>query len=217
MLSSFLYSHHALLLEGESHLVFENIKKTFEDEGFLYIGNPDIVFLFYQKFGILESRQIIEMSSVSPVKEEKRRIIVGFESITPEAQNALLKVLEDPVPHTHFIFVVRAVGGLLPTLRSRFLLVQGASRQNSSEKKALAFLKADFNQKMKIIDELLQVYKTTESKNEMQDFVESVYIQTEKTKENIYFLNMVAKILTYLPDKSSSPKILLESLVLSSI
>jgi DNA polymerase-3 subunit delta' len=46
-------------------------------------------------------------------------LIDQAETLTAEAQNALLKMIEEPPPQTHFILVTDAIEALLPTVQSR--------------------------------------------------------------------------------------------------
>jgi DNA polymerase-3 subunit delta' len=53
--------------------------------------------------------------------EGRRRVVVidNAHTMTPPAQNALLKTLEEPPPSSMLVLVTPAPGGLLPTIRSR--------------------------------------------------------------------------------------------------
>ena len=46
-------------------------------------------------------------------------VLTDMDRLTPEAQNALLKTLEEPPPHTYIIGTTHTPEALLPTVRSR--------------------------------------------------------------------------------------------------
>lgn len=51
-------------------------------------------------------------------------IMIAANVFTLEAQNALLKVIEDGAPHTFFIIITRSAEALIPTVRSRCALMK---------------------------------------------------------------------------------------------
>ncbi len=51
-------------------------------------------------------------------------VLTDIDRLTPEAQNALLKTLEEPPPHTYIIGTTRIPESLLPTIRSRMSVVR---------------------------------------------------------------------------------------------
>jgi DNA polymerase III subunit delta' len=61
---------------------------------------------------------------LKPVSGDRKIFIIKAFSITHEAQNSLLKTLEDPVPGTGFILLIPCADRLLPTLRSRFFVIK---------------------------------------------------------------------------------------------
>lgn len=65
-------------------------------------------------------RDAIERSAYRPFEGRRRVVIVDdADALMPEAQNALLKTLEEPPPASTFILVTSRPDVLLPTVRSR--------------------------------------------------------------------------------------------------
>ncbi len=65
-------------------------------------------------------RDAIERSAYRPFEGRRRVVIIdGADGVLPEAQNALLKTLEEPPPASTFILVTSRPDMLLPTVRSR--------------------------------------------------------------------------------------------------
>jgi hypothetical protein len=73
------------------------------------------------KFGKGDVRALIEKAYIKPAIGNKQLIVVYLNSITVEAQQALLKILEEPPSSTAFVFCVPTDLYLLPTLLSRFM------------------------------------------------------------------------------------------------
>ncbi len=71
---------------------------------------------------IAQIRALQERLSFKPLEAKTRFIFIcGADAMNPQAQNALLKTLEEPPPATVLILISSAPGQLLPTIRSRCL------------------------------------------------------------------------------------------------
>lgn len=66
-------------------------------------------------------RELILMPRNSPAKAG---VLTDIDRATTEAQNALLKTLEEPPPHTYIIGTTNLPEALLPTVRSRMSVVR---------------------------------------------------------------------------------------------
>jgi DNA polymerase-3 subunit delta' len=65
-------------------------------------------------------RAAIDRAVYRPFEGRRRTAIIdGADALTPQAQNALLKTLEEPLPASVFILVTSTPDALLPTVRSR--------------------------------------------------------------------------------------------------
>jgi len=70
--------------------------------------------------GIDTVRDIIKNSQYLPIEGEKRAWIIDeVHKMTNDAQNALLKLLEDSLPHVYFLLCTTEPQKLLPTIRGR--------------------------------------------------------------------------------------------------
>lgn len=87
-------------------------------EGMRTEANPDIYLRSYASFGIDEAREIRDRS-LSRAVGDRRAFILTMPGMTNEAQNALLKTLEEPAGESFFFIIIPAPEMLLPTLRSR--------------------------------------------------------------------------------------------------
>lgn len=76
-----------------------------------------------KQISVMQIRQLATQLRTHPIR---RRVITikNAESMTEEAQNALLKVLEEPPLRTHFIINATHIGSLLPTIVSRCQVFQ---------------------------------------------------------------------------------------------
>ncbi|MBT1704806.1 ATP-binding protein [Chryseosolibacter indicus] len=139
-------SKNAKFVHPDTHFVFplSNVKGDKDEERF----KADILklwrsFLLEQPFGNLddwtnhyggedkqalisreESREIIKTLSLKPFESKNKIMIIWQpELMHPSAANGILKILEEPPPHTFFILVTNAADKLLPTIISRTQIV----------------------------------------------------------------------------------------------
>lgn len=79
-------------------------------------------------------QEALHLPIVSPVRVY---ILDEAHQLTKDAQNALLKILEEPPPHVHFILCTTDPQNLIPTIRSRVLSLQVSTL---SEKEAFRLM-----------------------------------------------------------------------------
>lgn len=76
------------------------------------------------RLGIADARAWMEWLSRVPYEATRRILVVeDAERLTREAQNALLKLLEEPPPAAHIVLITARPLKLIPTVRSRLLPV----------------------------------------------------------------------------------------------
>ena len=108
--------HHANLLVGSRSWARSKIPEHEQVLG------PDTLLYEYDRMSISDVRRLIHETNLRPEVREYRTFIIMCDSILQEAQNALLKLFEEPNNHTVFFLVVPREDLLLPTLRSRLFL-----------------------------------------------------------------------------------------------
>lgn len=87
-----------------------------------------------QHIGIGDIRAFQKQLSLAPLASpSKVGIIPHAELLTIEAQNAMLKLLEEPPPHTYIICQTPTRDTLLPTVASRCEIIDGGSNATSQD------------------------------------------------------------------------------------
>ncbi|MDP4118616.1 MAG: DNA polymerase III subunit delta' C-terminal domain-containing protein [Bacillota bacterium] len=86
--------------------------------------HPDIEYILPEedkkKIGVDVVRKMIADIYVRPYTSEKKVIVINdFEIAMPQAQNAILKVLEEPPEYVVFLLTVSSVKDMLDTVKSR--------------------------------------------------------------------------------------------------
>ncbi len=134
-------------------------------------------------------REIINFCNKSSISGAKIVLITEFENATPEAQNALLKTLEEPQKRVFIILTTSEVSKVLPTIVSRTKVITFLKLPSNQFKETFPMfnLKEDyFLIRDKIIDDLYNVEK---------DFIERMY-KALSEKDTLMLLDLSSEIST---------------------
>jgi DNA polymerase III delta prime subunit len=101
-------------------------------------------------FGIDEARNLKDLSGERSFGGDHYNFVIVTRSITEEAQNAILKLFEDPPVGAVFYLVIPSKTRLLPTLRSRLFLKHNRSN-SKTEDLANQFLRFGYKERMEWI------------------------------------------------------------------
>lgn len=206
-------THHAVVLEGAGKSGVAWAKKYIQETLELEIeANPDILFIEQERFSIADARVLKERASQSPFGSAQVFIIIS-ERILREAQNALLKLLEEPAPNTHFIIIVPSMKGLLSTVQSRLTYGGRVLEDLQEHVFAKAFIEASIGERVRMLEPLIKKKERTRARN----IVDALEIQLHENgvQKNQQALQEVVFVRNYLADTSSSLKMLLEHLALT--
>jgi hypothetical protein len=172
----------------------------------------EVVDRFINKFGIDDARELIHLAHNRPSHGDEIFFVVRTSFVTHEAQNALLKVLEDPPLSTKFVFVLPPDFILLPTLKSRFnfrnLIDKGSDFSDDVFK---IFLKKDYKDRLAEIERAIKgkdIVWQRSIKNGLIRYLASSGKDNDKLAKLEYICRM---LLT----RGASNKMLLEHLALT--
>jgi hypothetical protein len=171
-------AHHAYVWSGEADAGIEAALAFSEREfGLTRTGNPDLTVLRFQTFSVNEARALQGFAAGAPTKGEHRVIIVSAARLFGPAQNALLKLFEEPPAHLTLILIVPADGTLLPTMRSRVMpLPQSGPVKSIIGEATTEFLKADAAGRTKLITKLLERAKSDKDTEKQAARVEALHL-----------------------------------------
>jgi DNA polymerase III delta prime subunit len=122
------------------------------------IGPEDTHTFVFPDGSVDEMRQLQARAVLAP-RGKHALFMVHCGQLSTQAQNALLKLLEDGVPHACFVLSVPSVRLLLPTILSRVqVLTVQTSRDASMDMRAREILHAHAYERIKYSAELLDGY-----------------------------------------------------------
>lgn len=213
--------HHAYVIEGGEDSK-DKLLTYIEGLGITVVGNPDVHIREYDVFGIDDGRALQALESKRAAAGDTKIFIIQINSMTREAQNALLKTFEEPTAGTHFFLLIPSSGILLETLLSRVQRIDmGMSAGTTSSSSAFAkqFLVSSAAERLALITDIIEAKDKQEALSLVNGLEQELYEQSTLGKnisgvENISTeaFESLQSVRSYLHDRSSSVKILLEHL-----
>ena len=220
--------HHAFVIEAGAEEGIEAASAWAKEHlGMKMRGNPDVVVQRYGLLSVEEARGVAELAAGAPFAGEHKVVIIAASRAYHEAQNALLKLFEEPPRGTYLFLIMPSLGGLLPTLRSRIQVLDshvGPTRSYIPEA-AEEFMKASKEKRSAMIKKLTSG-RDEEERRELRDEaialvngIEQIAYNTskaspQKLQEHAALLSDIATLRGHLHDRSAPVKMILEHLSL---
>ncbi|HUO50526.1 MAG TPA: hypothetical protein VMU25_03145 [Candidatus Paceibacterota bacterium] len=191
------------------------ITKLLEKEGVRIVGNPDVYEHSYTHFGVEEARELSSRAQARGIGG-RRVFIITAAHMTTEAQNALLKTLEEPSGNALFFLVVPSPEMLLPTLRSRASLFEIEETSAESAIDVRVFLKAAPEDRIEMLKPLLD--KTDDDRRDLGSGIAFLAALERELSTHADVstegLETVYRARKYWADKGALGKVLLEQVAL---
>jgi len=204
--------HHGYLLAGD----FERQKKAAYDAARVILNSenpeahPDFFYAEYGLFGIEDSLILRQRAGNRPFSGESKVFILQVFSFSREAENALLKLFEEPTSGTYFFLIVPYIHTVIPTLLSRLIIIKpGEGRGVPAGDLSLAkeFLSSSSKKRFDIISAL------KEDKEKTISFLNTLEVSLDEVKSREE-LEELMRSRGYILDRAPSLKMILEHLAL---
>ncbi len=191
-----------------------------KQEGTAVSGNPDVYIRIYGQFGIDDAHDLTARAVGRATGDQGRTFVISASGMTTEAQNALLKTIEDPPGDARFFFVIPSPETLLATVRSRAQMHSFDETDQEGEeaaRNAAAFLAALPAKRLDLLKPLLE--KGEDDKRDVGAviaFLSSLEIVLssfphQRSRDGLHAIYQARK---YMGDKGALVKPLLESVAL---
>jgi len=126
--------HHAFLIVGDRAQNFEALRHGLREKVLKEkIHSADIWSRTYESLNIDDAREIKEVQGTRP-NGSRRHMLISLMTIQSEAQNSLLKLFEEPSSDTTFYVCAEATEIFLPTVLSRFYVVESGGELSDTAK-----------------------------------------------------------------------------------
>ncbi len=218
--------HHAYFLEGDYDILIPNLLEYLKTDNDLTDEN-----ILINKIPVIYIENSREIKNNQLMKSDGPKIIIiPFDRIILAAQHALLKTLEEPTENTHFFFINRNSNALLPTIKSRMLILKqhGRSETKNDDNLAYDYLTSDYYGRSELLKDLIAQARGEDDENDEEKasakrllvrFLDSLErILSEKIQsQNYEYAKPIEAIISAkrdLEDASPSIKIIFEHLAL---
>lgn len=214
--------HHAFVIEAEAEEGIEAAQAWAKKElGMILERNPDVSTLRYGLFSVADARKVAEVIAGAPFAGKHKVVIIAASRAYHEAQNALLKIFEEPPAGIYLFLVLPTLGSLLPTLRSRVHVLASHVGHPMSyiPEEVQEFMKASKEKRSALIKKLATGRDDEERREHREEAIALVNGIEEALRRNgleqyAATLREIAIFRGHLYDRSAPVKMILEHLSL---
>ena len=213
---------HAYLLAGDLESLRFGVRDFLsKDIGVKIENNTDCLFEEFESFGIDESRRLKGLQANKGFSGANRYFVVSTSFFTVEAQNALLKMFEEPRDGVFIFLIVPTLDMVIDTLLSR-LQVVGVPDVSVKDKDSIKepfynFVTMTISERLKIIKKLTLDKEKKQAKIKalkLLDVVEERIAKDIKKPDIAQALEEIIFARKYLYGRSPSLKMILEHIAL---
>lgn len=218
--------YHSYVVEGNPEEIVYLLRIYLEERGDINKRSPDVLLNLYDAFNIEDGHNIKDWHKNKGVDGKKKVCIIGAKFINREAEQSLLKIIEEPMDDTHFFIVVPDASLLAETILSRVHLIKNLKRDNNFEDKiAGEFIKANPKERIEKVAEIIKEFKDNENSGGLRYYAISLVngierIVYEKWKKDLnnkdfkFILNELKNCRGFLSTPGAAVKMILEHIAL---
>ena len=176
------------------------------------VPSADVTHESIAQFGIDDARALTEAAARRPVAASHRTFVLWTDTMTREAQNALLKLFEEPPAGGVFFLMTPRVSALIPTLRSR-LVLSNVAMSGADTDDATVFIQLPYADRLALIADLAKK-KDTARMQEIADAVARM-ISSDPGAFSLTAVRAAVFVSAHIRTRGGSKKMLLEHLALA--
>lgn len=192
---------------------FQKIKSLINNENFSFENNPDLKIIEKQKnkksIGIEEVRNIGNFLKIKPISHNIKVLIISEANyLTTEAQNSLLKILEEPPTYAFIFLESETTENLLATILSRCQKYKLENLKISKEA-SFDFINMSVGERFVFVEELAKLDKE-DVILKLREIL--VFIRENKTKISRQNLDLLLSTIENLSKSNINTRLALENL-----
>lgn len=206
---------HAYFIVGEKS-IFETLSNDLVEHGHTEKNSMDFLRINTPMFSMDDARDFRLWLQTVSITGGKKIAIIATSTIGEDAQNALLKSLEDTPKNTHIFIIKDSLSKILPTLLSRMYTVDLTSL-DEKRKEAKEFLAMSVPKRLDYVAKFIKKYKDEGDKDELFLFFSDLEneLSSNKTKEIIIDAEFVLKAKNAIRDSGAPIKIIFEAVAIT--
>ena len=219
-------NYHAFVIEAEAEAGIAVAQAWAREQlGMKIENNPDVVVQCYGLLSVEDARRVSELVAGKAFTGDTKVVIIAATRAYHEAQNALLKLFEEPPKGTYLFLIMPSLGGLLPTLRSRVQVLPASLSSDGRPKIRISDVAEEFvkasKEKRSVMIKKLMSGRDEEERRELRDEalaivngIEAVVYKRGIGSADAALLSDIATLRGYLHDRSAPVRMILEHLSL---
>jgi len=170
--------HHAYIVHGT--------RSSFDDIANDSISNSTVrtYELSGETLSIDEARRLGSYTHDKTESDEHVIVIAEFETITREAQHALLKTLEEPAPRTHIVIILPRVDFLIDTIFSRVHILETTSETDELDTEATTFISSTISDRITFVENRTKDKENPLTQSEVLKFITHITRQIAKLNQS---------------------------------
>jgi len=183
---------------------------------FKWENNPDLKIIERIKtkksIGIEEVRTISGFLKIKPLGQRKIVVIKEANLLTTEAQNSLLKILEEPPTYAQIFLESNTIENLLPTILSRCQKIKIGDTEIKNKPLEMNFLELTIGERYDYCETLSKM-----EKEEVISYLTEVLktFKNSEKKENLENLNLLISTIENLSKFNLNTRLALENLAVN--
>lgn len=162
------------------------------------------------RLSIAQVRDVIVSAHQRPFAMSTKVIVIAAQAIAPEAQQALLKVFEEPPATTQFLLIMERSSGLLPTVHSRLSVLSVATTPVAEAPEFASFVRQSIPERLTFIAETFKNKDETTSAALYAGL--SAWLARPHTPATLPQLSDIVTLYQFLGGPGASKKMLWEGL-----
>lgn len=218
--------YHSYVIEGDPNLTALLLHNFLISRGEIVIQSPDVISQIYTSFTMDDNKEIKDWHSRMKISNTKKVCILAADYINREAEQALLKIIEEPAVDSHFFIIVPDASLLLDTIISRCHVIKINKNTNLELNKFVdGFIKLQPRDRINKIVEIIKENKDEDNSGKLRSYatnfinqLEAIFYKRFKNnindKNNEFILGELQKARVYLSTPGASVKMILEHIAL---
>ena len=167
----------------QSKIVITSDFEALKEEILGLYGVNSVRFFFAEDFLLENAKEVAAEAYIA--ENEPKLLVLGAKNFRVEAQNSLLKIIEEPPKNIFFIIAATSKNMLLPTVRSR-LVTENRLIKKQREKTGLDYKRLELKEICAFIDEKSAFERSEKlGKNDLKELIAAIAL--EATAQGVKF------------------------------
>jgi len=200
---------HAYLCYGDFKNCEESLSLTLENKG-VRLRSPGHYIFEKDTFGVNDSRDLINWYQTGATSNSDTHTIaiISAKVIKKDAQQMLLKILEEAnYPYSFFIFTPKGTE-IIPTILSRVIYIGNLEQTNSE---VVDLIKSTTKDRISKVSEIIKKMESHEVRVFTEEFVQNILIQLNQEKnKDLEKIKLILRAQNALIESRIAPKFILD-------